>query len=280
MSPPQDGAAASIGETAVSKATAAPTGPQSRTGRMHAVPVQDVVSSSGLVAETLYRAVEFPLALIVLVCALPVMLIEAILIRLDSPGPALFFQKRLGRARMVRGRDLGGRTDLIPPPGGYDPDAFYYVPTPFYLVKFRSMYRDARTRFPELYAYDYRPGELHQQYCADENDPRLTRIGRILRKLSIDELPNLWCVLTGHMRLVGPRPEAPEFVQYYTPEEMYRFSVKPGITGLFQINGRGLLTWGEQLSWDLKHVRTRSVGLDLKILALTVKRLIDRHGAF
>ena len=285
MSPPQDGGAsttAALRESGAPTTLPAPALAQSqlRTGKMHAVPVLADVSASGPVTEALYRAVEFPLAFVVLLLALPVMLIEALLIRCDSPGPALFFQKRLGRAAMGHGRDLEGRTDLIPPPGGYEPDALYYVPKAFHLVKFRSMYCDARTRFPELYAYDYQPGELHQQYCADENDPRLTRIGRVLRKLSIDELPNLWCVLTGHMRLVGPRPEAPEFVQYYTPEEMYRFSVKPGITGLFQINGRGLLTWGEQLAWDLRYVRTRSVALDLKILALTLKRLIDRHGAF
>lgn len=248
--------------------------------KLHAVPVRDMVASSGRVAEALYRASEFPISFIGLVLALPVLAIVALLIRLDSPGPALFFHKRLGRSATMSGRELEGRTDLEPPPGGYEADTLYYVPQHFYLVKFRTMYHDARARFPELYAYDYVPGELHQQYCADMRDPRLTRIGRILRKLSIDELPNLWCVLTGHMRLVGPRPEAPEFARYYLPEEMYRFAVKPGITGLFQINGRGLLTWGEQISWDLQYVKTRSVGLDLKILALTVKRVIQRHGAF
>jgi lipopolysaccharide/colanic/teichoic acid biosynthesis glycosyltransferase len=141
------------------------------------------------------------------------------------------------------------------------------------------MYSDARQRFPELFSYNYGPGELHLRLTADVNHPRLTRVGRVLRKLSLDELPNLWCVLCGHIRLVGPRPEAPEFVQHYTPEEMYKFAVKPGITGLFQTNGRGLLTWGEQLAWDLQYVRTRSVWLDLKIIAWTLKLVIKRHGA-
>jgi len=108
----------------------------------------------------------------------------------------------------------------------------------------------------------------------------VTRIGRVLRTLSVDELPNLWSVLIGDMRLVGPRPEAPEVLRYYSFEEMYKFAVKPGITGLAQINGRGLLNWGETLAFDLEYVRTRTVMLDLKILAITLKQVLSRHGAF
>ncbi|MBV9587542.1 MAG: sugar transferase, partial [Alphaproteobacteria bacterium] len=97
---------------------------------------------------------------------------------------------------------------------------------------------------------------------------------------SIDELPNLWSVLVGDMRLVGPRPEAPEVLQYYTAEEMYKFACKPGITGLAQINGRGLLDWGQTIAYDLEYVRRRSVSLDLKILLITLKQVLLRHGAF
>ncbi len=113
-----------------------------------------------------------------------------------------------------------------------------------------------------------------------QNDPRVTRAGRLLRQLSLDELPNLWSVLTGEMSLVGPRPEAPEVLQYYTPEEMTKLTLRPGITGLAQASGRGLLNWGETLALDLQYVRTRSVALDLKIILLTIKRVITRHGAF
>src|SRR5207245_9769472 len=109
---------------------------------------------------------------------------------------------------------------------------------------------------------------------------RLTRVGCVVRELSIDELPNLWCVLTGQIRLVGPRPEAPEVLQYYTPEEMYKFALKPGITGLAQINGRGLLNWGETLKWDLEYVHTRTVWLDIKILFTTLWLVLTRRGAF
>ncbi len=249
-------------------------------GKAHAVPVEDVVASSNWLAEAVYRGFEFMVALIGLTVGLPIILVEAALIRWDSPGPALFFHQRPGRSIMVRGRDLEGRDDLLPPPGGYEPDTLYYVPSYFRLVKLRTMYHDARTRWPELYAYKFAPEEFHRQHGTIWNDPRVTRVGRILRKLSVDELPNLWCVLVGDMRLVGPRPEAPEVLQYYTPEEMYKFACKPGTTGLAQINGRGLLNWGEILAWDLRYIRTRSVGLDLKIIFTTLKYVIVRRGAF
>jgi lipopolysaccharide/colanic/teichoic acid biosynthesis glycosyltransferase len=142
------------------------------------------------------------------------------------------------------------------------------------------MYSDARVQFPEYYAYKFKPDEFHKQYPTIRDDPRVTRAGRVLRQLSVDELPNLWSVLTGNLRLVGPRPEALEVLQYYTPEEMYKFAYKPGITGLAQINGRGLLNWGETLAFDLEYVRRRSVALDLKILFMTLIRVCTRHGAF
>src|SRR5437867_858070 len=103
-------------------------------GKAHAVPVCDVVSSSGRLAEALYRGIEVLVALIGLTLVLPVMLVEALLIRWDSPGPILFFHQRPGRSVMLRGRDLEGRGDLIPPPGGYEPDTLYYVPSYFRLV--------------------------------------------------------------------------------------------------------------------------------------------------
>jgi lipopolysaccharide/colanic/teichoic acid biosynthesis glycosyltransferase len=249
-------------------------------GVVHAVPVWAIDGSSSRLAETLYRLLEILIAAIGLTLTLPVMLLEALLIKLDSPGPVLFFHTRPGRSTMAYGRDLEGRPGLQPPAGGYDPNQLYYVPAYFRLIKFRTMYNDARGRFPELYAYAFSPKDFHRQYGTHRNDPRVTRIGGILRKLSVDELPNLWSVLAGDMRLVGPRPEAPEVLRYYTPDEMYKFACKPGITGLAQINGRGLLNWGETLGWDLKYVRTRSVWLDLKIILVTLKYVVVRRGAF
>jgi lipopolysaccharide/colanic/teichoic acid biosynthesis glycosyltransferase len=247
---------------------------------VYAVPVVDIVGSSHWLAEAIYRIFEIVVAAIGLTVGLPVMLLEALLIRWDSPGPVLFFHARPTRSRMVRGRDLDGRLDLKPPAGGYDPDKLYYVPSYFRLVKFRTMYRDARRRFPELYAHNFAREDFHHECFKRDNDPRVTRIGAILRKLSVDELPNLWCVLVGDMRLVGPRPEDPNVLHYYTPDEMYKFACKPGVTGLAQINGRGLLNWGETIAWDLNYVRTRSVWLDLKIVLVTLKYVIFRRGAF
>jgi len=284
MSPPDavGSGALAVDESAAPVVQADGARETSRThyGKAYAVPVRDVVRSSGWLAEALYRAFEILVALLGLTLALPLMLVEALLIRLDSPGPVLFFHRRPGRSIMVRGRHLERRTDLLPPPGGYEPDTLYYVPSYFRIVKFRTMYQDARSRWPELYAYKFEPDEFHRQHTTHEFDPRVTRVGRILRTLSVDELPNLWCVLVGDMRLVGPRPEAPEVLQYYTPQEMYKLACKPGITGLAQINGRGLLNWGEVLAWDLRYVRTRSVALDLKIIFTTIKYVVIRHGAF
>jgi lipopolysaccharide/colanic/teichoic acid biosynthesis glycosyltransferase len=249
-------------------------------GKARVVPVRDVVAASNWLAEAIYRGFEILVALIGLAVGLPVMLIVAAWIRCDSPGPVLFFHKRPARSISLCGRDLRDRADLCPPPGGYKADAWYYAPSYFTMIKFRTMYCDARSRFPQFYAYSYPPNEFHRQYPTIRHDPRVTRAGRVLRKLSVDELPNLWSVLVGDMRLVGPRPEAPEVLQYYTAEEMYKFACKPGITGLAQINGRGLLNWGEILAWDLDYIRARGVRSDLKIILVTLKKVIMRHGAF
>jgi lipopolysaccharide/colanic/teichoic acid biosynthesis glycosyltransferase len=283
MTPPDafTGSAIAVTRVAVvAEADAAVDAEAPTHGRVHAVPVVGLVAHSAPIAEAFYRALEIIVALVALIVALPIMLLEAVLIRWDSPGPALFFHTRPGQSKIVRGRELVGRSDLVPPPGGYDLDALYYVPTYFRLVKFRTMYQDARQRFPELYAYKFAPGEFRQKYGTHQHDPRVTRIGEILRKLSVDELPNLWSVLMGDMRLVGPRPEAPEVLRYYSPEEMYKFTCKPGITGLAQINGRGLLNFGQVIDWDLRYVRGRSVWLDLKIIFVTLKYVVARHGAF
>jgi lipopolysaccharide/colanic/teichoic acid biosynthesis glycosyltransferase len=253
---------------------------QTSFGKPYAVPVREMPRRSAWFAEALYRLFEITVALVGLLIGAPFVLIAAALICWDSPGPALFFHRRPARSTIARGRDLEGRSDLRPPPGGYDPDGLYYVPAYFTLCKLRTMYSDARERFPALYGYKFTPENFHQQYPTLKNDPRVTRMGAIMRKLSVDEVPNLWSVLVGDTRLVGPRPEASEVLQYYTPEEMYKFECKPGITGLAQISGRGFLNWGETIAYDLEYVRTRSIALDLKILVTTLKQVIARRGAF
>jgi lipopolysaccharide/colanic/teichoic acid biosynthesis glycosyltransferase len=209
------------------------------------------------------------------------MLIEAAIIRLDSPGPVLFLQKRVGRSRIMRGSELIGRSDIATPAGMFEPAKLYLVPTTFTFVKFRTMYYDARERFPELYQYQFsnQADFLNARYKL-ETDPRITRVGVWLRRLTVDEFPNFWNVLTGNVSLVGPRPELPEYVQFYKPDQMEKFLVRPGITGLAQTNGRSLLTIGSIIEWDLKYIRQRSVFLDLRILLTTVWLVLTRRGAF
>ena len=247
---------------------------------MHAIPADQAGLSSASVSRAVYRGFEITVALVGLLVGFPLVLTAMLVIRLDSPGSALFRHTRPARSVRMRGRDLVGRRDLIPPRGGYSPDAQYYVPSYFTLVKLRTMYADARARFPAYYAYKFTQESFHSQFPTIRDDPRVTGAGQFLRRLSIDELPNLWSVVKGDMALVGPRPEAQEVLQYYTPIEMIKFTVKPGITGLAQIGGRGLLNWGETIALDLEYVRTRSVSLDIKIIFLTILRVITRHGAF
>jgi lipopolysaccharide/colanic/teichoic acid biosynthesis glycosyltransferase len=229
--------------------------------------------------EGAYVIFERFVAAIALIVAFPFMVLEGILIWIDSGSPVLFRQPRTSCSERKKGAELIGRKDLKSPTGSFAPDVEYLVPKLFPFVKFRTMYADARQRFPHLYAYKFAPGEFHTRHFKDDGDPRVTRLGKYLRRLTFDEFPNFWCVLTGDMRLVGPRPEIPEILSYYSAEEMQKFSVKPGITGLAQINGRGLLSWGETLKWDLEYVRTRSVLLDLKILFLTFWYVAIRRGA-
>lgn len=234
-------------------------------------------------ADAAYRALEIVLALVALVVTMPIMLLQAAIIAVDSPGKVLFFHQRCGRSRRVRGSELIGRTDLAPAPGTqFEPDKYYWVPTTFSLVKFRTMYVDAAQRHPDLYRIHY---ESHQHFRASfhkrDNDPRVTRVGKWLRRLTIDELPNFWNVVTGHVALVGPRPEGPYFVPYYGAEEMKKFTVHPGLTGLAVIHGRSELNIGDTLDWDLKYVRERTIWMDFKIMAITAwLMVVRRRGAF
>lgn len=181
----------------------------------------------------------------------PVMLVLAIVIRLGTPGKAIFRQQRLG-------------VNL----------------KPFTFVKFRTMYADALQRFPELYEYSYSEDELNELKFKIVKDPRVTPQGKWLRMSTLDELPNFWNVLTGEMALVGPRPEIPEMLPYYSAGQLQKFTVRPGITGLAQISGRGRLSFQDTVKLDVEYVKRRSLMLDLKILVLTAYKLVTRDGAF
>ncbi len=201
---------------------------------------------------TAWRALEFITAASVLAATAPLQLLLGALIRLGTPGPALFFQDRVGES---------GKS--------------------FKFVKFRTFYRDAKARWPELYGYSYTREEIESLKFKTMADPRVTPQGKWMRVSTLDELPNFWNVLTGGMALVGPRPEIPEMLRYYdTPEKMKKFSVRPGVTGIAQISGRGRLTFNQTLEYDLEYVRTCSPWLDLKIIFLTIYRILTKDGAF
>ena len=122
--------------------------------------------------------------------------------------------------------------------------------------------------------------DLENFVFQEKDDPRITRSGRFLRKTSLDELPQLLNILIGNMSLVGPRPEVPELVKLYTPEQQQRLNVLPGVTGLAQVNGRSELTLGETMAYDLEYVRIWSFWLDLKILWKTIFVVFTGKGAY
>lgn len=247
---------------------------------LYAIPVTAETLPRSAPGESLYRVFEVTVAAIAFLLSLPIMLVVALVVKLDSPGPVLFVQQRMARSRIVSGRELVGREDIRPPAGEFDPEQRYYVPTTFPFVKFRTMYVDARERFPELYDYEYMK-QNHSGMYRLEKDPRVTRAGARLRELTLDELPNFWNVLTGDMRLVGPRPEVSYVLSAYTAEMMQKFAVRPGITGLAQTNGRARLPLQDVVEWDLRYIRERSsVFYDIGILFRTVWLVLTRNGAF
>jgi lipopolysaccharide/colanic/teichoic acid biosynthesis glycosyltransferase len=197
------------------------------------------------------RVVEIIIAGAVLIVTAPILLVVGLIIKLGTPGPVLFWQFRMGKDER-----------------------------PFRFVKFRTLYADARDRWPELYEYRYTPEQIENLTFKIRNDPRVSPQGQWLRKSTLDELPNFWNVLTGSMALVGPRPEIPEMLAYYQGEGRLKFKVRPGITGLAQISGRGRLSFADTVRLDLEYVRNRSLWLDLKLIVLTVYKIVTRDGAF
>ena len=185
----------------------------------------------------LSRALDIAVAAVVLAITSPLLAIAALAIRLESPGPVLYRQRRVGR---------GGE--------------------PFELWKLRTMVPKAETIGAGVYVL--------------EGDPRITRVGRLLRRFSLDELPNLVNVLKGDMAIVGPRPTVQEQVDRYTDRQRRRLKVKPGITGWAQVNGRTSLPWPERIELDVWYVEHRSLWLDLKILAKTARMLATGHGLY
>jgi exopolysaccharide biosynthesis polyprenyl glycosylphosphotransferase len=193
------------------------------------------------------RALDVTLTVIALMLALPIMALVALAIKLDSPGPILFKQRRVGE---------GGRL--------------------FYVYKFRSMVVNAEALQASVNVVNASGQVIHKQ----KHDPRVTRVGRIIRKTSLDELPQLFNVLEGSMSLVGPRPELPWLVEEYQPWQRKRFAVPQGITGWWQVNGRSEKPCHLATDEDLWYIEHYSIWLDLLILVKTIPALLTGKGAF
>lgn len=222
------------------------------------------------------RMLNFFIALIALILAFPVMAFIAIAIKIDSPGPAIFKQKRVGKNFRKNGHSISIHRGIT-----YNNQRKENLGgKPFTFYKFRTMYVDAKERFPELYRYQYSPEDIKNLYFKIPDDPRLTRLGRRLRKTTLDELPNFINILKGDINFVGPRPEIPEMIKYYEEWQRKKFQIKPGITGLAQANGRGLLGFQESLKLDLEYTEKSCLWMDFKIICKTVKSTFFRIGAF
>jgi lipopolysaccharide/colanic/teichoic acid biosynthesis glycosyltransferase len=215
------------------------------------------------------RLLDVAIAGTMLIALFPLMVIVAILIKLDSPGPVFFMQERVG-AKRRRTRE-----------------GTVWITQRFYFCKFRTMFQNSDESVHRACSRDFVGGNIDTFVDEGEasikfklvNDSRVTRIGRLLRKTSIDELPQLINVLAGDMSLVGPRPVPPYEVALYKKFHYERLAALPGITGLWQVNGRCRVPFEEMVRMDLQLIRNPSLWLDIKILFLTIPAVLSQRGA-
>ena len=193
------------------------------------------------------RLFDLTVAVAVMIPALPFMAVIAVLLRIDSPGPIFIRQERLGKDTR-----------------------------PFRMFKFRTMLINSGQLPRELLDHNESSGPLFKM----RNDPRITRLGRLLRRGNIDELPQLFNVLWGQMSLVGPRPPLARELEGYDAIQRQRLRVRPGLTGLWQVSGRSDLPFEEMVRLDLLYIKNRSFLYDLKLLIRTVPSVLLCHGAY
>lgn len=199
-------------------------------------------------ARGLKRVIDILGSILLLILLLPFLAWIALMIRLSSPGPVFFKQTRIGKWAV-----------------------------PFCMYKFRSMYMDAEARKSVLVSSNEMQGGVTFKI---KHDPRITPIGRHIRRESIDELPQLWNVLKGDMSLVGPRPAVPSEVDQYTLSDRRRLEVKPGITCIWQVSGRSNIPFDQQVELDAAYIDSQSFWMDLKLLLKTIPAVLLGRGAF
>jgi len=194
------------------------------------------------------RFVDVVCSFLGLIFLSPIFIIVAVIIKIEDPkGPVFFKQIRVGEDEKE-----------------------------FYMFKFRSMVTDAEERLKDLLSQNEVSGAMFKM----KEDPRITKIGRIIRKTSIDELPQLFNVLRGDMSLVGPRPPLPIEVEQYTIYDKQRLLVTPGCTGLWQVSGRNHLSFNEMVELDVLYIKKRTIFFDFKIMFKTIKCMINSNGAY
>jgi lipopolysaccharide/colanic/teichoic acid biosynthesis glycosyltransferase len=201
------------------------------------------------------RAFDILVAAVLLIVLSPLLLAVAVMVRLDSRGPAIFRQERVGRGLK-----------------------------PFQVAKFRTMRQGVpadphRAHVEQMIREEDDAAGTPRPMMKLQADPRITKVGGFLRRSSIDELPQLWNVLRGEMSLVGPRPPIQYEVDAYPARAFRRFAVRPGLTGLWQVCGRSLVTFNEMIELDTEYVARRSLLLNLKILVLTIPTVLHGKGA-
>nr|WP_260448899.1 sugar transferase [Listeria booriae] len=200
--------------------------------------------AEGKAMNRMIRLFDIIAALLAIIISAPITVIVALFIKLDDlKGPIFFRQKRIGKDQV-----------------------------PFYMYKFRSMHVDAEAKLEALLAENEMEGHMFKM----KDDPRITKIGKFIRKTSLDEFPQFLNILKGDMSFVGPRPPLEREVAAYSEYDLQRLTVTPGCTGLWQVSGRNTLTFEEMVELDLKYIRERSMWLNIKILCATFKEFAGK----
>ncbi len=216
------------------------------------------------------RVIDILIASLLLVLLSPLMLLIAVAIAIYSPGPVFFIQERVGGKQQYKGKHA------------------YWKRTTFPCYKFRTMHVNTDPSIHREYIQAIIENDLEKMSAIQGGitkirklvkDPRITRPGKLLRKLSLDELPQLWNVLRGEMSLVGPRPAIPYEVEMYQPWHLRRLEALPGITGLQQVRARSTLDFDQQVQLDLQYIDNQSLLLDLKIMLITPLIIFSTRGA-